>query len=246
MVKIALDAGHAGFGVTPGKRVPDGSMYEWDFNNAVVKYIDAELKNYENVSTIRVDDPTGKTDISLTKRTDTANKAKVNAYISVHANGFGSGGWNNVGGIETFVYITRPKEAMELATKIQNHLVKDTGRANRGVKTADFAVLRQTSMTAILAECGFMTNREEAALLKTEAYRKKCALAIVKGLVDQYKLVKKQTVKSTTTTNTSSTGGVYRLIVDGKQVIALSNYDNLANEAKKYLGKAKDIKIQKV
>ena len=34
-------------------------------------------------------------------------------------------------------------------------------------------------MTSILVECGFMTNKEEAKLLKSESYRLKCARAII-------------------------------------------------------------------
>ena len=51
-------------------------------------------------------------------------------------------------------------------------------------------MLRETKMTAILIECGFMTNEEEMKLLKTDAFRKACAEAIVKGIVENYQLKK--------------------------------------------------------
>ncbi|MDX8361634.1 N-acetylmuramoyl-L-alanine amidase [Cytobacillus sp. IB215316] len=75
--------------------------------------------------------------------------------------------------------------------KVQDQLLRETGRKNRGVKTADFHILRKSNMTAILPECGFMSNREEAHLLKSESYRRKCARAIVNGLVENCKLKKK-------------------------------------------------------
>jgi hypothetical protein len=56
---------------------------------------------------------------------------------------------------------------------------------------ANFHVLRETRMPAILVECGFMTNREEYGLLKSDAYRRKCAEAIVIGIVEVYGLKKK-------------------------------------------------------
>lgn len=40
---VAIDAGHGGFGVTPGKRTPDGE-YEWNFNNKVAKAAIAKLE----------------------------------------------------------------------------------------------------------------------------------------------------------------------------------------------------------
>jgi len=191
-MKIALDAGH-GLS-TPGKRTPDG-MREWSFNSVVASRIVNELKGYIGVDTIRVDDMTGAVDVSLQDRTDKANKWGADAYISIHANAYGTGGWNNTSGIETFTYPTASRESFVLAKLVQDELVKATKRNDRGIKTANFAVLRETSMPAILVECGFMTNKEEATLLKSDSYRKTCASAIVKGLADMYGLKKKEGVK---------------------------------------------------
>jgi len=190
-VRIGLDPGH--FLFTAGNRTPDG-MHEWSFNSVVASYIDNELRGYIGVDTIRVDDVTGKTDVSLSDRADKANKWEADAYISIHANAYGTGGWNNTQGIETFTYPTASRESFVLAKLVQDELVKATKRNDRGIKTANFAVLRETTMPAILVECGFMTNKEEAALLKSDAYRKTCASAIVKGLVAMYGLKKKEVV----------------------------------------------------
>jgi N-acetylmuramoyl-L-alanine amidase len=195
MVKISSDAGHGGFGITPGKRCPDGSMYEWDFNSTVVKYMIAELANYENVQTLRVDDPSGKTDVPLKTRTDKVNAWGSNVHISVHANAAGNG-WSDAHGIETFVYKATLEESVSLARLVQNELIKVTGLSNRGVKEADLHMVRETRMTSILCECGFMTNHEEATLLKSDSYRKKVALAIVAGLTASYGLKKKVVPKS--------------------------------------------------
>lgn len=56
------------------------------------------------------------------------------------------------------------------------------------MKTANFQVLRETKMPSILVECGFMTNREEAGLLKSDSYRRQCAAAIVAGTAEVYGL----------------------------------------------------------
>lgn len=192
-MKFMLDAGH--FLTTPGKRTPDGSMKEYEFNSKVAYYVKELLEGYENVTVYFAHD--NKTDVPLDDRVNKANKLKVDCYVSIHANAYGNG-WNDAEGIETYVYTTKPKEALELAAHVQNQLIRETGRKNRGVKTANFQVLRETHMTAILIECGFMTNKEEARLLKSDAYRKKCAEAIVKGLVEQYKLKAKPKPKKPT------------------------------------------------
>ena len=191
-MKIALDAGH-GYN-TSGKRTIDGTMREWEFNNAVANEVKAQLEQYENVSILFVHDTTGKTDVPLSTRVKNANNWQANVYVSIHANAYGST-WNDANGIETYTYTTKPKEAVALAGKVQHHLINQTGRRNRGVKSANFQVLRETKMTAILIECGFMTNQEEAELLKSAEYRKKCAVAIVNGLVEQYGLKKKVVVQ---------------------------------------------------
>jgi N-acetylmuramoyl-L-alanine amidase len=127
MFKISLDAGHGGFGVTPGKRVPDGSMYEWDFNGKVVSFMQQELAFYENVAVLRVDDPTGKTDVPLKTRTDRVNGWGSNVHVSVHANASGDG-WSTAHGIETFVYRMAGEQYM-LAQKVQASLIASTGHS---------------------------------------------------------------------------------------------------------------------
>src|SRR5690606_31785540 len=117
-------------------------------------------------------------------------------FVSIHANAYGDGGLDDAKGIETYVYTTRPEAATKLADAVHRELIRAAGRPDRGVKSANFHVLRETRMTAILVECGFMTNREECELLKSDAYRRKCAEAIVAGIVETYGLKKKTSVET--------------------------------------------------
>ncbi|CRK81450.1 N-acetylmuramoyl-L-alanine amidase [Neobacillus massiliamazoniensis] len=184
-MKIMLDAGH-GYS-TAGKRSPDG-IREYEFTRMVAAYAKDILETYQNVTVYLAHSDAR--DVPLQERTDDANRLMVDAYVSIHGNAYGTT-WNDANGIETYVYLTKPKEAYELALKIQQHLVVMTGLRDRGVKTADFHVLRETHMTAALSECGFYTNKDEAARMKTEAFQRTCAQAIVQGIADQYHLVKK-------------------------------------------------------
>lgn len=193
-MKFMIDAGH-GFN-TPGKRSFNG-MREYEFNRVVASYVKSLLETYQNVTVYFAH--SDERDVPLKERTDTANRLKVEAYISIHANASGTT-WNEARGIETFVYTTRPNEAVELAQKVQKYLVTMTGERNRGIKTDNFHVLRETNMTAILSECGFMTNKEDEALLESDSYRRTCAEAITRGIAEQYHLVKKSAVKADSTT----------------------------------------------
>lgn len=190
MLKITHAAGHAL--VTPGKQSPDG-FKEWQVTNKIVELVMRELGNYEGLAQKRIDDPTGNSDIPLKKRCELINGWEANVHIDYHLNAYGSG-WNNAGGTETYTYITKPKEAAELAGKIQTNLVKELGFRNRGVKAADFQMVRETKMTAILIEFAFMTNQNEAMKMRTSEYQKRAAKAVIDGLVAQYGLKKKPAV----------------------------------------------------
>ncbi|PLT29014.1 N-acetylmuramoyl-L-alanine amidase [Peribacillus deserti] len=183
-MKFMLDAGH-GYN-TPGKRSPDG-FKEYEFNRAVASYAKESLLTYQNVTVYFAH--SDKNDVPLKQRTDFANSLGVDVYVSIHANAAGNGtAWVDAEGIETYIHTSKPKESLALAKKVQASLINKTGVKDRGVKTADFHVLRESSMTAILIECGFMTSRRDIKLLRSDYYRKACAEAIVKALAQQYGL----------------------------------------------------------
>ncbi|NWQ39418.1 N-acetylmuramoyl-L-alanine amidase [Bacillus sp. EB106-08-02-XG196] len=184
-MKFMLDAGH-GYN-TAGKRTIDG-MREYEFTRKVAAFARDLLTSYQNVTVYFAH--SDERDVPLQERTNTANRLNVDAYVSIHANAYGST-WNDANGIETYVYTTNHQETYQLAQKVQNNMVSLTGLRSRGVKTASFHVLRETNMPAILVECGFMTNRNEAGLMRTEDFQRKCALAIVNALAAQYNLTKK-------------------------------------------------------
>jgi N-acetylmuramoyl-L-alanine amidase len=183
-VKIAIDAGHGA--ETAGKRSPDatGLQREFHFNLPVALEVGQVLKE-SGVDVIYTHDENE--DISLKKRTDIINAWDADAVISIHANAYGTG-WNGVQGIETFIH-DKPNGSGELAHAIQSELIKATGRRDRGVKQANFHMLRESrAKVNVLVECGFMTNKEEAALLLSPAYRNTCAGAIVAGIKKTYQL----------------------------------------------------------
>ena len=185
-MKFAIDAGHGNN--TPGKRSPDGTLREFHFNNPVALEVTRILRLEYGQTVYNPYDVTGKIDTPLNTRVQRANASKVDAFISIHANAAGNG-WNSAEGLETFIYnVGEQPGSMKLAANVQNHLVRDTGLKNRGVKRANYAVLRDTNMPAILIECGFMTNLKEAALLKSDGYRDTVARAIVKGIAQTYNL----------------------------------------------------------
>ncbi|PAD39831.1 N-acetylmuramoyl-L-alanine amidase [Terribacillus sp. 7520-G] len=178
--KVAVDAGHGGFGVTPGKRTPDGE-YEWDFNNKVAKACVSKLKA-NGVEVIRTDDPTGKTDVGLTSRTNKANNAKADVMISFHHNA-NKGIWGTHTGTETFTYIGNWPDAERLAREVQNRIVKAYGLRDRGLKKANFAIVRQSEMPAILVEGGYMDSTIDIKKLRNDAVLEAAGIAAAEGIL---------------------------------------------------------------
>lgn len=63
-------------------------------------------------------------------------------------------------------------QSIAFASKIQNQFSGSAKRTDRGVKQAEFLVLRQTSMPSVLIEMGFLSNREEEKYLKSNDGKK--------------------------------------------------------------------------
>jgi N-acetylmuramoyl-L-alanine amidase len=191
-MKIQIDAGHGPN--TPGKRSPDDSLREYQFNSATARYVAAILKeDYEGVE-VRTDTFNDGEDVPINERYKKANAWPADVFVSIHANANGSGAWDSARGVETLVDYRKPAQAVALARMVQEKLVRATGLLDRGLQYRDnVGVLNFSKMTAILVECGFMTNKDEAALLKSDSYRQKCAAAVVAGLVEFYGLKKKAT-----------------------------------------------------
>ncbi|WP_019243018.1 MULTISPECIES: N-acetylmuramoyl-L-alanine amidase [Bacillus] len=185
-MKVVLDAGHGYH--TPGKRSPDG-LKEYEINRAIAAYTKAAILTYQNVNVIYTHND--KHDVPLKTRTDQANLIQATCFISIHANASGDGNtWNDANGIETFIHNHASKRSLSLAEKIQTNLIIATGLKDRGVRTSNFHVLRETKMAAVLIECGFMTNSDEIKLLRSETYRKACGEAIAKAIAEEYELKK--------------------------------------------------------
>jgi len=182
MFKVAIDDGH-GMN-TAGKRTPtfpDGSiMKENEFNRRVAHLLAVHLVRC-GIDVLMV--APGDVDTPLSKRTEAANKAKVDLYISIHANAM-TGSWGAARGIETYHYTQASPDSKRAARIIHKHLIAGTRLSDRGVKSADFYVLRETAMPAVLVECGFMDNLKEAKLLLTEAYRAECAEELARGVCE--------------------------------------------------------------
>ena len=75
------------------------------------------------------------------------------------------------------------EKSLLLAGAVQEEMVKETGRVDRGVRQNGYLVLKDATMPAILVEAGFISNRNEERFLNTEAGQMKIARAIYRGII---------------------------------------------------------------
>ena len=117
--------------------------------------------------------------IPLDERASISNRQKNAIFVSVH---FNDSGRRGIRGFETYYHspVARP-----LAYRIQQQIMTLPGAVNRGVKTANFRVLRKAAYPAVLVECGFLSNRKEGAAARSASRRDDLADKIAEAIVDE-------------------------------------------------------------
>ena len=108
------------------------------------------------------------------------DKAPRNAeiFVSIHCNAFSS---PTAHGMETY-HFHGSKQGMKLARLLNEELESYGGRFNRGVKGANFYVIKHSDCPASLVELAFVTNPEEEKLLSNDSYQQNLAEAIARGI----------------------------------------------------------------
>jgi N-acetylmuramoyl-L-alanine amidase len=117
--------------------------------------------------------------IPLDERAAISNRQTNAIFVSVH---FNDSRRRGIHGFETYYH---SPVARNLAYRIQQQLVTMRGASNRGVKTANFRVLRKALYPAVLVECGFLSNRSEGAAARSASYREELADKIAEAIVDE-------------------------------------------------------------
>lgn len=179
MYKVCLDPGHGQH--DPGAVGPTG-LKEKDVALAVSLKTGQKLKNsgIEVVHTRVNDNPGFPRDErqNLAQRVSIANTSRADCFVSIHCNSATS---RSAHGTETYC-VQLGYNAEKLARAIQTEVVRATGISNRGVKTANFYVLKYTQMPAALIELAFISNPNEEKLLADKGFQDKVAGAIAKGI----------------------------------------------------------------
>lgn len=185
-VKIVLDPGH---GLkTPGKQTPDG-IKEWTLNDKVRDKVVSILSEYD-CEIIHADNDEGNTDEALGTRLAKYREAGVKAFVSIHHNAF-TGDWGNATGVEVYTDKNPTAGDSKLANLIYTKLVNYTGLKARGIKKADWYVINQNSVPAVLVEGGFMDGKKDYKIITSDEGQTAYAKAVAEGLIEFLSLKKK-------------------------------------------------------
>jgi N-acetylmuramoyl-L-alanine amidase len=189
---VILDPGHGGSDTgTRGRRSVEKTL-TLDLAKRVERYLEAD-------GLAAVLTRTSDRNVGLDDRVDFAKSKRADLFVSIH---FNSGG--GAEGIETYCVpaagagsTASPHETGDacpgnrndgqnvwLAHCVQRATLRATGAPDRGVRRARFVVIRDAPCPAILAECGFLSNRAEEQQILTDDYRDKLAKSIAAGILE--------------------------------------------------------------
>ena len=117
--------------------------------------------------------------IPLDQRVAIGNRTPNSIFVSIH---FNDSRARRIHGFET--YYNSPY-ARELAQRIQQKLLTASGASNRGVRTANFRVIRKATYPSVLVECGFLSNRGEGSKASSDSWREILADKISEAIVEE-------------------------------------------------------------
>ncbi len=192
-IKVIIDAGHGG---VDGGAVASDNTLEKNINLEIALILN-DLLRMSGADTIMVRDsdisihsPSAKT-IRAKKASDLHNRLKIiqdnpdYIFISIHQNTYSDSFYK---GAQVF-YSPLSSESVDLAGCLQDSIASRLQKDNeRAIKkcTSDVYLIYNSQSTAVLCECGFISNAEELNNLKNKEYQKQIAFCIFSGILDYY------------------------------------------------------------
>jgi len=190
-IKVVLDAGHGG--IDGGVQGVNTGVKESVLNLSVVKKLEEYLVSAGiNVLLTRNTDA-GLYGVAtknlkrkdMEKRRDIINDFQPHVVISVHMNKYSL---STRRGAQVF-YKKSDENAKLLASTIQQSFnIMPNASRECSILAGDYYILNCTEYTSVIAECGFLSNPEDEALLLTEEYQNDIAYSIFKGIVEYFSL----------------------------------------------------------
>lgn len=198
MVKIFLDPGHGG--------EDSGAVGNGLLEKNLTLQIATRIKNILLVEYNNVEVKMSRTSdvyVALADRTNAANAWDADFLLSVHINAGGGTGF------ESYIYPGTGAPTTTYQNNVHGEVIKLVDFADRGKKTANFHMLRESNMSALLTENGFIDTAADATKLKSASFIESLARGHVNGIVKSFNLTRKATP-------------VFHTVMNGDTVYSLS------------------------
>ena len=191
---VYVDPGHDYGGDKGAIRVINGVTYdETTLNIEVAEYLRTELINrgYEVIMARRMGERPTSSNYreNLWNRINAANNANADFYISIHQN---TSTTTSANGVEAYYSSVKPDSLNDItyklntskavAASISSGIASALSMTNRGAKDEEFMVVKYTNMPAVLVECGFISNENEAKKISDSSNQKKIASVIADSI----------------------------------------------------------------
>ncbi len=188
---VIIDAGHGG---EDGGAIGNGGITEKELNLDIAKTLsDMLISSGIKVIMTRTEDillydrnadyKGHKKSLDLRARLEVAKSYPDSIFISIHMNAFPD---ERYSGLQVW-YSKNNAQSKILADNIQgtvkNHLQPDNNRKTKAADSSIFLLNRAPS-TAVLVECGFLSNQNECERLKSKEYRQSLALLIFSAITE--------------------------------------------------------------
>lgn len=183
-ITIVLDAGHGG---RDGGSVGVNGTIEKVINLKYTLALKEKLveAGYRVELTRKTDDglylesAKNKKISDMNARMNIIKRANPNLVISIHMNSFSS---PSAHGANTY-YRKGDESGKIISDLIQQSLNTYVGAPSTTGKVGDYYILNESYYTAVLIECGFLSNPEEERLLNTDEYRTQFINAVYNGIL---------------------------------------------------------------
>ena len=180
--RIVIDAGH---GLPDGGATANG-IVESDLNLEIALKLEEKLNDlgYDVIMTredenniASLDKQTSISEIKrsdLNNRVDIINRSNADFCVSIHLNKYSV---EKYWGWQSF-YSKSSEDGKRLATNIQNEIGKYIDKQNnrQALTISNIKIVDKTSIPVVIVECGFISNNEEANLLKEDDYQEKIVI----------------------------------------------------------------------
>ncbi len=191
---ILIDAGHNYSGRDTGAENRELNLKEEEITWQIADKLRHALEEqgYKVVMTRdKITDSIANTSVvdSLSARVDLGHQTLADLFVSIHCNAGGGSG------VEVYCF-NKQSYAGILAGIVQKNIVTNTSLYDRGTKTANFFVIQNTLMPAILIETGFIDNLKDARLLASEDGQQSIAQAVADAVLEYDRMEYRDFVKS--------------------------------------------------